>query len=104
LHSHSCDQTSFELIGIILNDFLLYNIWLKMLELVYTIMAQLLGSFTSKKPRMNAMHHICYLNIFFIFKTYNTELAIYALEQVHCWGTYFRARIGQFENFTHLNF
>jgi hypothetical protein len=35
---------------------------------------------------------------------YNTELAIYALEQVHCWGTYFRARTGQFENFTHLNF
>jgi hypothetical protein len=34
----------------------------------------------------------------------NTELAIYALEQVHCWGTYFRARTGQFENFTHLNF
>jgi hypothetical protein len=36
--------------------------------------------------------------------TFNTELAIYALEQVHCWGTYFRARTGQFENFTHLNF
>jgi hypothetical protein len=34
----------------------------------------------------------------------NTELAIYALEQVHCWGIYFRARTGQFENFTHLNF
>jgi hypothetical protein len=38
------------------------------------------------------------------FMTNNTELAIYALEQVHCWGTYFRARTGQFENFTHLNF
>jgi hypothetical protein len=36
--------------------------------------------------------------------TINTELAIYALEQVHCWGTYFRAKTGQFENFTHLNF
>jgi hypothetical protein len=36
--------------------------------------------------------------------TNNTELAIYALEQVHCWGTYFRARTSQFENFTHLNF
>jgi hypothetical protein len=38
------------------------------------------------------------------FNPWNTELAIYALEQVHCWGTYFRARTGQFENFTHLNF
>jgi hypothetical protein len=37
-------------------------------------------------------------------QTFNTELVIYALEQVHCWGTYFCARTGQFENFTHLNF
>jgi hypothetical protein len=40
----------------------------------------------------------------FFSKRNNTELAIYALEQVHCWGTYFRARTSQFENFTHLNF
>jgi hypothetical protein len=40
---------------------------------------------------------------FHLFLT-NTKLAIYALEQVHCWGIYFRARTGQFENFTHLNF
>jgi hypothetical protein len=37
-------------------------------------------------------------------RAFNTKLAIYALEQVHCWGTYFRAKTGQFENFTHLNF
>ena len=34
----------------------------------------------------------------------NTELANYALDQVHCWGTYFRHKIGHFENFTPLNF
>jgi hypothetical protein len=36
--------------------------------------------------------------------TNNTELAIYALDQVHCWGTYFRPGIGHYENFTLLNF
>jgi hypothetical protein len=49
----------------------------------------------------------CFLNIVttpIFYMALNTELAIYALEQVHCWGTYFRARTGQFENFTHLNF
>jgi hypothetical protein len=35
---------------------------------------------------------------------YNTELAIHALDQVHCWDAYFRLRIGHFENFTPLNF
>jgi hypothetical protein len=34
----------------------------------------------------------------------NTELAIHALDQVHCWDAYFRLRIGHFENFTPLNF
>jgi hypothetical protein len=34
----------------------------------------------------------------------NTELAIYALDQVHCWGAYFRPRIGHYENFIPLNF
>jgi hypothetical protein len=34
----------------------------------------------------------------------NTELAIHALDQVHCWDTYFRLRIGHYENFTLLNF
>jgi hypothetical protein len=41
------------------------------------------------------------------FKTYfaiNTELAIHALDQVHCWDAYFRLRIGHYENFTLLNF
>jgi hypothetical protein len=36
--------------------------------------------------------------------TYNTELAIHALDQVHCWDTYFRLRIGHYGNFTPLNF
>ena len=36
--------------------------------------------------------------------TINTELANYALDQVHCWAAYFRHRIGHFENFTPLNF
>jgi hypothetical protein len=34
----------------------------------------------------------------------NTELAIYALDQVHCWGAYFCPGIGHYENFTPLNF
>jgi hypothetical protein len=34
----------------------------------------------------------------------NTELAIHALDQVHCWDAYFRLRIGHYENFTPLNF
>jgi hypothetical protein len=34
----------------------------------------------------------------------NTELTIHALDQVHCWDTYFRLRIGHYENFTPLNF
>jgi hypothetical protein len=34
----------------------------------------------------------------------NTELAIHALDQVHCWDTYFRLRIGHYGNFTPLNF
>jgi hypothetical protein len=34
----------------------------------------------------------------------NTELAIYALDQVHCWGAYFRPGIGHYEKFTPLNF
>jgi hypothetical protein len=34
----------------------------------------------------------------------NTELAIHALDQVHCWGAYFRPRIGHYEKFTLLNF
>jgi hypothetical protein len=34
----------------------------------------------------------------------NTELAIHALDQVHCWDAYFRPRIGQYEKFTPLNF
>jgi hypothetical protein len=36
--------------------------------------------------------------------TKNTELAIYALDQVHCWDAYFRLQIGHYENFTPLNF
>jgi hypothetical protein len=35
---------------------------------------------------------------------HNTELAIHALDQVHCWDAYFRLRIGHYENFTPLNF
>jgi hypothetical protein len=35
---------------------------------------------------------------------FNTELAIHALDQVHCWDTYFRLRIGHYGNFTPLNF
>jgi hypothetical protein len=34
----------------------------------------------------------------------NTELVIHALDQVHCWGAYFRPGIGHYENFTPLNF
>jgi hypothetical protein len=34
----------------------------------------------------------------------NIELAIHALDQVPCWGTYFRPGIGHYENFTSLNF
>jgi hypothetical protein len=34
----------------------------------------------------------------------NTELAIHALDQVHCWGAYFHPGIGHYENFTPLNF
>jgi hypothetical protein len=34
----------------------------------------------------------------------NTELAIHTLDQVHCWGAYFRLGIGRYENFTPLNF
>jgi hypothetical protein len=34
----------------------------------------------------------------------NTELAIHALDQVHCWGAYFRPRIGHYEKYTPLNF
>jgi hypothetical protein len=34
----------------------------------------------------------------------NTELAIHALDQVHCWGAYFRPKIGHYEKFTLLNF
>jgi hypothetical protein len=34
----------------------------------------------------------------------NTELAIHALDQVHCWDAYFHLRISHFENFTPLNF
>jgi hypothetical protein len=34
----------------------------------------------------------------------NTELAIHALDQVHCWGAYFCPGIGHYENFTPLNF
>jgi hypothetical protein len=34
----------------------------------------------------------------------NTELAIHALDQVHCWGAYFCPRIGHYEKFTSLNF
>jgi hypothetical protein len=34
----------------------------------------------------------------------NTELAIHALDQVHCWGAYFRLGIGHYEKFTPLNF
>jgi hypothetical protein len=30
----------------------------------------------------------------------NTELAIHALDQVHCWGAYFHLGIGHYENFT----
>jgi hypothetical protein len=36
--------------------------------------------------------------------TYNTELAIHALDQVHCWDAYFRFWISHYENFTPLNF
>jgi hypothetical protein len=35
---------------------------------------------------------------------FNTELAIHALDQVHCWDAYFRLQIGHYENFTPLNF
>jgi hypothetical protein len=30
----------------------------------------------------------------------NTELAIHALDQVHCWGAYLRLGISHYENFT----
>jgi hypothetical protein len=39
-----------------------------------------------------------------LVNTLNTELAIYALDQVHCWGAYFYPGIGHYENFTPLNF
>jgi hypothetical protein len=32
--------------------------------------------------------------------TKNTELAIHAFDQVHCWGAYFHLGIGHYENFT----
>jgi hypothetical protein len=35
-----------------------------------------------------------------LFQNVNTELAIHALDQVHCWDTYFRLRIGHYGNFT----
>jgi hypothetical protein len=34
----------------------------------------------------------------------NTELAIHALDQVHCWGAYFHPRIRHYEKFTPQNF
>jgi hypothetical protein len=42
-----------------------------------------------------------YWNKLFIL---NTKLAIHALDQVHCWGAYFRPRIGHYEKFILLNF
>jgi hypothetical protein len=49
---------------------------------------------------------LSYLHMYGIHKksNYNTELSIHALDQVHCWGTYFRPGIGHYENFTPLNF
>jgi hypothetical protein len=38
------------------------------------------------------------------FYTFNTELTIHALNQVHCWDAYFRLWIGHYENFTPLNY
>jgi hypothetical protein len=46
----------------------------------------------------------CIVEIRVCAKILNTELAIYALDQVHCWGAYFRPGIGHYENFTSLNF
>jgi hypothetical protein len=45
-----------------------------------------------------------FLNGMLTKEVYNTELAIHALDQVHCWDTYFRLRIGHYGNFTPLNF
>jgi hypothetical protein len=36
--------------------------------------------------------------------TMNTELAIHAFDQVHCWDAYFHLRIDHYENFTPLHF
>ena len=36
--------------------------------------------------------------------TLNTELGNHALDQVHCWGAYFRRGIGHFENFYPFEF
>jgi hypothetical protein len=36
--------------------------------------------------------------------TINTKLAIYTLDQVHCWGAYFHPGTGHCENFALLNF
>jgi hypothetical protein len=44
------------------------------------------------------------LECFFGKNTPNIDLAIHALDQVHCWGAYFRPGIGHYENFTPLNF
>jgi hypothetical protein len=46
----------------------------------------------------------CPYTILHIVSKYNTELAIHALDQVHCWDTYFHLRIGHYGNFTPLNF
>jgi hypothetical protein len=61
------------------------------------------------KQHRNIQSALNYLRVVFrkpgeISIAYNTELAIHALDQVHCWDAYFRLRIGHYENFTPLNF
>ena len=61
-----------------------------------------------------SLKHLCafgYLAYIYIPERYrnkldsrNTELGNHALNQVHCWGTYFHPGIGHFENFTPPNF
>jgi hypothetical protein len=51
---------------------------------------------------IKALYH--YKTELYRYNTLNTELAIHALDQVHCWDAYFRLQIGHYENFTPLNF
>jgi hypothetical protein len=67
----------------------------------YQISSNLEGlqCFVQKNAQVGNMTHTTYTLMFMILNK-NTKLAIYALDQVHCWGAYFCPGIGHYENFT----